>query len=262
MKKQIKQIVGKMLSTVCVNPVGRACLNQSGYSCIPSYQMEVIKNLDKHEDITKYETFGEIATGVINDRTTCLYYDRLYTIYQTLLSFDKTHLNTIEIGVYKGGTSKFILETLKRINIIYNHYCIDTFEGHSEKDIGSNDTHKVNQFNDTSLESVTKLLASYNEDNLYGNLSIKKGRFEEFKTDLNDKDFDFVYLDMDLYSPTLDALKFFSSILKSKSIILIDDYGHKSCPGIRKAVDEFLKTDDTFFNFHLLTGQMLLVKYE
>lgn len=255
MKKTVKGMIGKVLKSASLHPVGRASLNQEGHACVPLEMLNIVKNLEKHEDITKYPEFGPLATEVIKEGSTCLYYDRLYTIYQALYNAlnQMDVLTTAEVGVYKGGTSKFIASVLESN---YDHYCFDTFEGHDAKDIREVDSHKASQFNDTQFEDVRKLLEKY------PNVHIYKGRFEDMCGVVDKKTFDFVHLDVDIYAPTLHALHFFHSRLSKNGIIVVDDYGHRSCPGVRQAVDEFSQRKEGcgYMKFHLLTGQMLMVK--
>lgn len=255
MKKFAKSVIGKVLVALSTNPVGRASINQSGYSMVPAYSLEMVKNADKHEDVSKYPVFGELASQTISDGRSCLGYDRLYTIFQSIQRIKASSANTAEVGAYRGGTSKFIaqLEKLK-LDTAFQHYVFDTFEGHDAKDIKDIDTHKAQQFNDTSFDSVKELLEPFKF------VSVYKGRFEDTCGLIEKKQFEFVHLDMDLYAPTIHALCFFSERMKTGGVIVVDDYGHKSCPGIRKSVDEFLSVDKSFFSFHLLTGQMLVVK--
>src|SRR5262245_28546726 len=67
----------------------------------------------KQVPLTDLPVFGELASHVIQDRRSTLYYDRLYTIFQVLAhlktNFDPSEkLNLVEVGVYRGGTSYFI----------------------------------------------------------------------------------------------------------------------------------------------------------
>jgi O-methyltransferase len=256
MKSQIKSGIGKVLAAMSTNPVGRASLNQEGYSCVPTSAIEMMKSLDKQEDIRKYPAFGSLAESIVADSTSCLYYDRLYTIYQCLanLKGSSRKVTTVEVGVYKGGTSRFMAEAMNSFGMKYSHHAFDTFEGHDAKDITKNDTHKASQFGDTSYEAVKEYLESYPDVTIY------KGRFEDTCKLISWNDVEFVYLDVDLYAPTLHALGFFTKRMQAGSIILVDDYGTLSCPGVRQAVDEFLAKDGSFVHFHLLTGQKVLVK--
>lgn len=140
-----------------------------------------------------------------------------------------------EVGVFRG-------ESAKKINRYFRDrtlHLYDTFEGFAEKDlemeqnIGRKDA-RVGQFNDTSVELVL------NEMPYPEKVVIHKGYFPDTARDLQE-DFCMVRLDLDLYVPTLAALKIFSPLIISGGCILIHDYFGEAYPGIRKAVEEFLK---------------------
>jgi len=219
----------------------------------------------KHIDIRQLPEFGEIADEVIKQKKSALNFDRLYTIYQALQPLkNKSKLDLkihiAEVGVWKGGTSYFICSLLKKFNISdkVTLHCFDTFEGHSSEDIKDqlDGPHKPRNFNDTSYDSVTEYLSKFD------NVEIMKGRFQETSSRVNDLSFFFVHLDVDIFEPTFYALDFFKDKLCIGGCIVVDDYGFISCPGARKAVDDFLIKTNNFFSLHLLTGQCILIKYK
>jgi hypothetical protein len=59
-------------------------------------------------------------------------------------------------------------------------------------------------------------------------------------SEVADRKFRFVHVDVDLYRPTKDSLEFFYGRLVPGGVIICDDYGFDTCPGARKAVDEFV----------------------
>ena len=254
MKRTIKGFIGKVMVAAMKVPVIRASINQEGYVCLPAH-MQMLKGADKQEDISEYPGFGEHARKAIDSGLTCLSYDRLYTIWQALmLSSDTRIINTAEVGVYKGGTSRFIVDVLNVVvdQKVANHFCFDTFEGHDGKDITRSETHKPGQFDDTSFEAVGKVVG--NDCRVY------QGRFEDTCIAIDASRFNFVHLDVDLFLPTLHALRFFTSRMKSDGIIVVDDYANTSCNGVKQAVEEFLAGDKSFIRLHLLTGQAILFK--
>lgn len=222
------------------------------------------KNHFKMFDIRDDDLFRNTADIVINDKKTLLYYDRLHVIFQSIInvrnrfSGNYESMNFVEVGVYKGGGSFFIASILQKLfKENFNLYCIDTFEGHSKEDLknAKNDIHCPSWFSDTSYEAVSSYLSGFNF------VKIFKGRIQEYENLFFGKTIHFVHLDVDLYLPMLFSLNLFSSVLKQGGIILVDDFGFKTCPGVRKAVDEFMRENEKIFlKFGLPTGQCLLVK--
>lgn len=207
----------------------------------------------KNTDIRTIKHFGEFATELISSGKTCLYYDRLYTIYQALKNLPKPPFDTAEVGVFKGGTSKFILHFSPPGT---THYAFDTFEGHCNIDLkGLDRDHKQGDFNKTAFTEVVDYLS------IYENLIIAEGRFQERANIIYNEKFGFVHLDVDIYEPTKYALEFFKSRLIPGGVIIIDDYGFISCPGVKFAVDDFLVSNPGMFTaYHQITGQMILTK--
>jgi hypothetical protein len=218
----------------------------------------------KQVDIRETEVFGPIAKDVIGSGKTYLYYDRLFTIYNALINLHRvTSLNEklflLEAGVYKGGGSYFMASILAQLGISnYHLYSVDTFEGHSALDLKDNSldgTQKPGEFHETSFETVQSYLSKF------PNVTVCKGRIQDVAVGLEDKKFGLVHLDMDIYQPTLFSLNFFNDRLIAGGIIVLDDYGFVSCPGVKKAVDEFLISNPSYNVFPLLSGQCLLLKY-
>jgi O-methyltransferase len=71
-------------------------------------------------------------------------------------------------------------------------------------------------------------------------LSSKKGIFPETAKDVNDK-FCFVSLDVDLYEPTKEGLKFFYPLLSPGGVIMVHDFNNLNYKGVREAVLEFCR---------------------
>lgn len=220
------------------------------------------RSAHKQQDVRTLPVFGDMAGQVIRDGRCSLYYDRLFTIHQILVhlsSFEKTgrEIHLAEVGVYKGGTSYFIASLAERLDMKIRHHCFDTFEGHAATDINTTVeiSHMAGAFSDTSFESVKEYLAKFK------NVHVYKGRFQDMSHHVQDVSMNFAHLDMDIYEPTIFALNFFDDRLVHGGVILLDDYGFDTCPGIPKAVKEFTQTHPGYFGMSLLTGQYLLIKH-
>jgi O-methyltransferase len=112
----------------------------------------------------------------------------------------------------------------------------DTFDGFSDCDFSFEDesVHSMkNSFADTSAAFVLNIMPHKNR------CVIKQGYFPESASDVDDS-FVFVSLDMDLYKPTLEGLKFFYPKLATGGYIFIHDYFHEKFTGVEKAVRDFV----------------------
>lgn len=137
-----------------------------------------------------------------------------------------------EAGVFRG-------EFAREINTYFSDrkcYLFDTFEGFDERDfpfeIEGSMTEDAKHLRSTSDELV------YNKMPNKSKVEIRKGYFPETTHGINDQ-FAFVNLDMDLYRPTIEGLRFFYPKMSRGGIILIHDYFTEIYPNIEKAVDDF-----------------------
>lgn len=139
---------------------------------------------------------------------------------------------TAEIGVYQGKTSKLIhLLTPTKI-----HYCYDTFCGVQGAD-NKIDLHHNGDFA-CKLEEVKKVINM-------SNVMYKVGYFPD-TFDENDISFSFVHSDTDTYVGTMNTIKYFKDHIVKNGKILFDDYEWSSCPGVKKAIHEFIENDTMF----------------
>ena len=207
--------------------------------------------------------FKQCAEKAIKDNRCSLYYDRLFTFFQLFenikWSVPLTHqVNVLEAGVYKGGSSYFLCNLLKKMlpNNDVALFCVDTFEGHSVLDI-KNEKEGLQTpglFSKTSYESVKNYLKEYDF------AIVLKGRIQDCENQITNDDFMLIHLDMDIYEPTIYALYTYSNRLIKNGFIVVDDYKFNSCPGIEKAVAEFMTNRSDFIKIELITGQCVLIK--
>lgn len=256
----------KMKNPINKNPILVKIINKililagADRHLVPSiYGRSSRKQFDIREDID----FKELAEKAMKDGKTLLYYDRLHTIYQALTQASKyvdsrSSFNTIEVGVYKGGGSMFISECLQKMNVNKKHFAVDTFEGHSAEDLklSSDGWHSTGTFQETSFENVKNYLSKYNF------VDVRKGRVQDVYNEiLNDAgEIHFAHLDVDIEEPTIFMLDKFNKDMPAGGVVVIDDYGFRSCPGMRIAVSKLINNRKTFTGFELLTGQAILIK--
>lgn len=223
---------------------------------IPSYYISgARKKIRIDEDIPG---FSMLAKKIRAEGRTMLEYDRLYTLWQCI-AIAPINTNMMEVGVYKGGSTKFISEADLMINgesrgtMIHS---IDTFKGHVSVVKGIDGDHEEGKgFADVDFKDVAVYLKNQ------PNVTLVKGDIEDVAVDLgDDMDLGFVHVDVDVYLATLFSLKYAAKRLVPGGIIVVDDYGFTTCKGAKQAVSEFLKSSKDFKMFHLLTGQCVIWK--
>jgi hypothetical protein len=75
------------------------------------------------------------------------------------------------------------------------------------------------------------------------------------------RQFGFVHLDVDVYPITQFCVEFFAPRLVAGGVIVVDDYGSRTCEGVTKAVDEFAAAHARdVYAMHLLSGQAVLLR--
>lgn len=173
-----------------------------------------------------------------------------------------------ECGCWKGTSAHFISTILKKENFTGNFFIFDSFEGLSEfRDEDYLKNESFYNLKNKNEKNVRKFFSS-TEDEVIGNLSefnfidIQKGWIPEKFKNVSGKKFSFVHVDVDLYEPTLECLKFFYTRLEKNGVIVCDDYNSSTYPGAKKAWDEFFKDKkkDLLFSYEVPMGSAFIIK--
>ena len=139
-----------------------------------------------------------------------------------------------ELGVYKGDFSKLLSDLFPNRKL----YLFDTFEGFSEEDVKLEQKKvfsnaKTGHLGDTNIEIVIDKV-THKE-----NIIVKKGYFPQTTEGLDNENYAFVSIDVDLYKPTYEGLCYFYEHLSKGGYILIHDYNLDYYKGVKKAVHDF-----------------------
>lgn len=153
-----------------------------------------------------------------------------------------------EAGVYKGEFAKWI-------NILFPDrklYLFDSFNGFDAEQVMDEDNGQqkkwIDTLKDTSVDEVM------NKMKYRDNVIIKKGYVPGILTGLDER-FAFVSLDMDIFLPTYEALKYFWPRLSNGGYIFVHDFGHFD--GIREAVRRFCVENN--MGYFCMTDQLSVV---
>lgn len=171
-----------------------------------------------------------------------------YILCIAVLATSKVNASIAEVGVYRGGSARLIAELKGERKL----FLFDTFAGLPELHAfdTSNEFFK-GQFEETSFESVSHLLAPFSHVEIY------RGMFPETAGPIENEVFSFVHLDVDLYQSTHDSLELFYPRLKKGGIIITHDY--INADGVRKAFDDFF-SDKPEVLLPISESQCLVVK--
>ena len=157
----------------------------------------------------------------------------------------------LEIGVFHGVTARNVCELLFNIHgNNFKYIGLDLFEENDENknEVIPNTTfssNPVKQFyykyikrqNPYSLEAVKELLKKFDD-----NIHLIKGNSNKVLNKIDMSKIDYVFLDGGHeYNTVLNDLNCCFDVINNNGTVLCDDYDLKQAPGVKKAIDEFVK---------------------
>lgn len=160
--------------------------------------------------------------------------DRRWNLLQFLQSVNHIPGDTAECGSYRGASSFLTCAANRRAQTKRLHHIFDSFEGLSEPSEQDGTHWKKNALNATEDELRAHLRQFAQEYSVY------KGWIPDRFHEVADLSFAFVHIDVDLFQPTLDSVRFFYPRINAGGILICDDYGFSTCPGATKAIDTFM----------------------
>jgi O-methyltransferase len=93
----------------------------------------------------------------------------------------------------------------------------------------------------------------------WDNVQFGVGMFPATAGIAEDRKFALAHVDVDIEQSVRDCCEFFYPRVVAGGIMIFDDYGYRSCPGARAAVDDFFR-DRPETPFYVPTGQALVWK--
>jgi hypothetical protein len=184
--------------------------------------------------------------------------------YNLIQMFNLSRLvpgETAEVGCFRGLSSYLLCHRMKRSSPGFTgatHSVIDSFEGLGPPVEADELPPEVEgRFSTTSVEHVRQTLAEFPDVKIY------KGWVPGAFRMLPEHRYRFVHIDVDLYEPTRDSLRYFYPRLHRGGMIVVDDFGPwpggGKYPGCSKAVKEFCG-DRGLDVAALTTGNAVIVK--
>lgn len=177
-------------------------------------------------------------------------YDRKYLLDQMLRVAVRAEGDMAECGVYKGASAWLMCRRAapvrKRVHLF------DSFAGLSRpKDVDGR------YWTEGDLTAGEEYVHRNLSD--YDNYVTHPGWIPDRFADVENERFCFVHVDVDLYEPTRDSVSFFYPRLSPGGVMLFDDYGYETCPGAKKAIDDYF-SDKPDPLLHLPTGQGMVIR--
>jgi O-methyltransferase len=214
----------------------------------PAFNLKV-RWWDDPEWLKKYDRYvlPDSFTGEHHHRIL----DRRFTLQSFANSVKRLQGSTAECGVFKGVSSALICATLKGTYDSAAHYGFDSFEGLPEPT--ANDAAWQQGQLAVPHAAAQQHLAEFDFCRLV------VGWIPETFRGLEQQSFRLVHIDVDLEQPTRESLDFFYPRAISGALFFFDDYGFRSCPGARSAIDAFM-VDKPETVVELTTGQAFFYK--
>ena len=180
-----------------------------------------------------------------------------------LEDISKHKINKIlEIGVFQGVTGRNICELLSNTNEDFKYIGIDVFDPMNNKQDeilpimkSSNLVKKIyykyiNKIDPYSLEGVKQLLKKFEK-----NVILYKGNSNKILKDFEHKNIDYIIIDGGhSYETVIEDLNLSAKILSKEGVIMCDDYIHHQAPGVKMAIDEFVKNNN--FKIEIINNRM------
>jgi len=175
----------------------------------------------------------------------------------TLREFVKSTVNVegamAECGCYEGASAWFMASVVPDADL----YLFDSFEGISQPDERDQAPAGIMAWQAGDMRAQESVLRSNLSQ--YKHIHVMKGWIPERFGEVENRQFRFVHIDVDLYQPTFDSLQFFYPRLSRGGVIVMDDYGFLTCPGARDAADQYM-SDKPERILDLPTGQGVIIR--
>lgn len=185
--------------------------------------------------------------------------DRKFVLWSMVRNTCDLPGDTAECGVLDGASS-YLICSARQACTSATHHAFDSFEGLSTPEPEDRPSSPM-AFQWSSGDLSVTLEDAMGKLRCFDNIRYYKGWIPDRFEEVAGHRFSFVHIDVDLYQPTRDSIEFFYPRLVPGGILLCDDYGYHTCPGARKAFDDFVANIPERSVIHLPTGQGFIVKH-
>ena len=159
----------------------------------------------------------------------------------------------LEVGVFHGVTARNVCELLSKIhNNDFKYIGLDLFEKNDENKYeiipNTNFSNPLKQIyfkyikrqDPYSIEAVEELLKKFKR-----NIKLIKGNSNSVLKEIDMSKVDYVFLDGGHdYKTVKNDLNCCIEVIKNNGVILCDDYNLSYAPGVKQAIDEYVKNNN------------------
>ena len=207
------------------------------------------KTIDKFAKKLNFSDFDLITNYGLFSGATNLY--KTIKIIEVIESIKNIPGDIIEFGVWNGNTSLLIKKVLDIKKIKKKIFLFDHFKGlqhFSKKD--PNLSIKFKKKYEGNKLKIKKIIKFFNLKNIK---IIDKDATKVSSKDFKNFKFCLVILDMDLYFPTKQVLNAIEKRISSRGKILFDEANKKLWEGEKKAMNEFLKSNNKNYKKEIIS---------
>ena len=148
----------------------------------------------------------------------------------------------LEVGVDKGMTTRFLCEYISKSKSSIKYFVVDTFNSFTEDDINYEVENRRKQKSDADFLNFT-----YNDFNVWSSKFYEFSFLTAYQSDYSKFDYNkigklkLVFLDVDLYLPTIKALELIYDKLEQGGCIMVDNVStsYSIYDGAHQAYHEF-----------------------
>jgi D-glycero-beta-D-manno-heptose 1-phosphate adenylyltransferase len=215
---------------------GRAVVTCTGDATTEPSTTKIVQRVLRSGDVMEICRLGAVYS--VNP------IDKLKLMAKEFLEVADLSGDVVDLGACRGGTSLII----RRLRPDKYLHIFDTWEGTPIDDPLCH--HKRGEWK-ADLAACRELVGTDGKTSYYSGIFpgslpgylTDPDRRTQIKLGFMDEIYCFVYVDMDTYRATRDAIEFFWSRLVQGGKLLLDDYGWEPCAGVKKAVDEVFSDD-------------------
>ena len=178
--------------------------------------------------------------------------DRCFVLWRTLQQALHLDGDLLECGVFRGGTALLEATTVRDQGAERPLHLVNSWRCPTPR--RASNRFREGDFASTSYEDVRQALAPFPF------AQVHQGFIPEILDELAIERLAWAYIDVNIYAAVRDSLQFIYPRLLPGGVIVLDDYGFPSCPGVRRAMDEFFADGHPEVPLCLPTGQGLVTK--
>lgn len=182
---------------------------------------------------------------------------RFYSLIQNLSHILRSNNNLediVELGTWNGHSALIIAKLIKKFKKKINLHIFDSFQGLSNPHKIDNQTNQIKESFIGNYKFVKKIFKNYKFVKIY------KGWIPEKFYLLKNKKFSLIHIDLGMYKPTLNSLKFFYPRLVKGGILISNVYNSNLYKGETKAFDQFFKHNKYSFIYKHALNTAFVIK--